>query len=480
MATTAGPAAPVPPGPYTLDPTIWDEAYTREGVPRPHYADLIEQLGTANLGETGRAIAADLASRGVVFGSGAESEPFVVDLVPRILTAAEWSPLERGLTQRVRALNAFIEDAYGERRIVSEGVMPARVLDTAEHFDPALLGMPYVAPPANVAGLDLVRGPDGRFAVLEDNLRTPSGIAYMEAARDVLDARLPVPPPRGRESVSGAVDQLGVILRAASPSEDSSNVVLLSDGPGNSAWFEHRLLARKLGVPVVTPEDLELRGTQVLARDEDGGSTPVDVVYRRTDEDRAHDESGSPTTLAQVLLPAVMAGSLAVANAFGNGIGDDKLAHAYVEDMIGLYLGEEPVLPSVRTLDPGKPEHLEEALDRIGEMVVKPRTGHGGEGIVICAHATPGDRDAAATALRAEPDDWVAQELVMISAHPTVVDGVLAPCHVDLRPFVLSSRDDVTVVPGGLTRVALQPGALVVNSSQRGGGKDTWVLGEEP
>jgi uncharacterized circularly permuted ATP-grasp superfamily protein len=272
------------------------------------------------------------------------------------------------------------------------------------------------------------------------------------------------------------VEMLGRALAAAAPDGvDEPSIVLLSDGPANSAFYEHRRLARELGVPGVTLDDLSVRSGRLHARC-DGSIRPVDVVYRRTNEDRLTDESGELTTVGAALHEPLRTGRLAVMNGFGTGVADDKLIHAYVEDIVRFYLGEEPLLRSVRTYDLGAPEMLEMALDRIDELVIKPRTGHGGRGVVVAPHAHPTDIRRTAEEVRADPTSYIAQELVMLSRHPTVVDSHLEPRHVDLRPFVFLSPAGAEVAPGGLTRVALERDALVVNSSQRGGIKDTWVL----
>jgi carboxylate-amine ligase len=250
---------------------------------------------------------------------------------------------------------------------------------------------------------------------------------------------------------------------------------MLSDGPENSAWWEHRVIASRLGVPVVTLADLEHRNGALHARVRDR-LRPVDVIYRRTDMDRLRDGAGRPTAVAEALLEPCRTGRLACVNAFGSGVGDDKLVHAYVEEMIRFYLGEEPVIPSVPTYDLCEPERLAECVDRLDELVVKPRTGHGGRGVVIGPRASSEDLDRLRSTLRDEPGAYVAQELVPLSRHPTVRHGALVPRHVDLRPFILSAGERTSVVPGGLTRVAFEPGELVVNSSQNGGGKATWVL----
>jgi carboxylate-amine ligase len=251
--------------------------------------------------------------------------------------------------------------------------------------------------------------------------------------------------------------------------------VVLSDGPSNSAWFEHETIARRLDVPIVSLAELEPRAGRLYARVGER-LRPVDVVYRRTDEDRLADDHGNPTPLADALFDALRKGTVACFNAFGAGLGDDKLVHAYVEEMIRFYLGEEPLIDSVPTYDLGDPSDRMTALARLDELVVKPRTGFGGHGVVIVPHATREDREAIEHAIRRAPHRYIAQETIALSRHPTVCGSRLEPRHVDLRPFVVTAGDDVHVIPGGLTRVAFDAGALVVNSSQNGGGKDTWVL----
>jgi carboxylate-amine ligase len=381
--------------------------------------------------------AAREAAEGVTFGGG----PFHLDPVPRVIAAADWAALEAGLLQRVRALDAFCADVYGERRIVRDGVMPARVIDTIDTLEPAMSGREldrWVA----IAGLDVVRAPDGRFLVLEDNLRTPSGMAYAVAAR--VTALMLLQPEDGPVAVDGLRDMLRLAL-------GEGRAALLTDGPSNTAHWEHQWLAELLEIPLVEPDGF------------DPGA--FDVVYRRTNAWQLDSPVGR-----------LLDGRVRVVNAYGVGVGDDKLAHAYVEDMVRYYLGEEPGVPSVRTYDLGRPEVAEEAIDRIEELVIKPRAGYGGEGVVICPHAEPEDVARVREAVRAAPEDYIAQELIPLSEHRTVIDGRFAFRHVDLRPFVFLGEEEGRVLPGGLTRVALDEGALVVNSSQNGGAKDTWVL----
>ncbi len=401
---------------------------------------------------------ADLAAdareqlQGVTFGAKGD-ERFHVDPVPRLIEAAEWEPLAAGLSQRVRALDRWCADVYGAREIVRDGIVPARVIDTIETYEPELQGF---QPPlwVGIAGLDIVRDADGHFLVLEDNLRTPSGLAYAVAARNVSTEMLqPEEPPLPLDALP---ELLRDTLVAAAP-VDKPHAIVLTDGPDNPAYWEHAWLAGALEVPVVHLDELDLDG--------------VDVVYRRTNGDRLDGPTG------RALGDAWREGRIGLVNGFGVGVGDDKLVHAYVEEMVRYYLGEEPLARSVRTYDLCVPEVLEEALDRFEELVIKPRSGYGGEGVVICPHAEPEDVEALRTKVEASPGGYIAQEMVPLSRHPTVIDGELEPRHVDLRPFVfLGTGGQARVLPGGLTRVAFGEGALVVNSSQNGGAKDTWIV----
>ena len=439
---------------------VFDEAFASQGEPRGAYAPVLERLEGRDLDATVREVRERLDDEGCRFGRGEDAEPFRVDLVPRLLTAEEWEPLAAGLEQRVRALDAFVADAYGERRIVAEGVMPERIIAGAEHFEPELAELPASRVRVALAGLDVLRCGDGTFRVLEDNLRTPSGLAYALAAREA------VAPVVGdgvaRPIEQPVVESLGRALRAAAPCTGDPRIVLLTDGPSNTAYWEHERLAELLDIRLVTLDELR--------------PECVDVVYRRTDEDTLRREDGSYTRVGGALLGALRAGTLACVNALGNGAADDKLVHAYVEDMIRFYLGEDPLVASVRSYDLSKNGCLEEVLDRLDEMVVKPRAAYGGEGVFIGPNADAAERERIARLVREDPEAWVAQETVYFSRHPTVIDGSLEPRHVDLRAFVTFDGERASAVPGGLSRVAFGEGDLVVNSSQGGGAKDTWVL----
>jgi uncharacterized circularly permuted ATP-grasp superfamily protein len=374
-------------GSYALDQRFFDEAFDAEGAVREHYEPLLAELEGTDLHALAMAVAGDLHSRGVAFRGATGDTRFRMDPVPRLVTADEWQELAAGLRQRVRALNAFLEDAYGERRIVTEGVVPERVIDGADGRDPWMqdVHVPHGAF-AGMAGLDVVRDADGRFMVLEDNLRTPSGLSYMEATRDTLEERLPESAHSDKHSIAGIYDVLGEALREASPDDAGDpSIAVLSDGPANSAWFEHETIARRLDVPLVGLDHLEQKGGRLYAR-HGLRLQPVDVLYRRTDEDRLADEHGRPTPLAEALLEPLRRGTLATFNAFGAGLADDKLVHAYVEEMVRFYLGEEPLVPSVPTYDLGEPDQLVRALERLDELVIKPRTGFGGYGVVIVPH----------------------------------------------------------------------------------------------
>ena len=463
VLTPPSPSSPLPDGADSYDlGEVFDEAFDAPSAPREPYAPLFERLAEVGLEPATGAVRDQLRAEGCTFGQGVDAEPFRLDPVPRVLTAAEWVPLASGLEQRVRALDAFLKDLYCERHIIAEGVVPERVLAGAEYFEHDLVGLPAPRVRVALAGLDVVRTPDGEFQVLEDNLRTPSGLAYAFAARRAVG-----------DLYAGAADPLPIeepalallehALRCAAPDGvDRPRIALVTDGPKNTAYWEHARLAEQLEIPLIQVDYMH--------------PSSFDVVYRRTDEDRLRDERGRLTRIGALMLDPLRDGTLAVVNALGNGAADDKLVHAYVEDMVRFYLGEEPLVRSVPTYDLAHADDREEVLDRLSEMVVKPRSGYGGAGVFIGPHADAPERDRVASEVRTSPEDWIAQETVFFSRHPTVVDGRIQPRHIDLRPYVVFDGERACAVPGGLTRVAYCEGELVVNSSQGGGGKDTWVL----
>ena len=434
----------------------YDEAYEDGGAPRPHYAELLDGLNDP--AALAARVKERLRARGVHFGGSPDGD-FVLDPVPRLLTAREWSELQIGIAQRLKALDAFVADVYGDGRALAEGVIPRDAVEGSPHYEPSMRGAP-VRRWISFAGLDVIRCPDGRFRVIEDQIRMPSGMAYAVVARETLRDLLAVDPPPG--DLSLAYGELAVALREASQVPEP-RVVLLSEGPTAAAWWEHSLLARELCAPAVTLEDLELRDGRLVAW-LDGRPRAVDVVYQRTAEDRF---GGTPL---EMLLEPCRRGRLTVLNAPGAGVADDKLVHPYVDDLVRFYLDEEPLLPSV-------PSRRAAELDDLSGRVVKPRAEMGGTGVVLWDTADEQARRRALAAIESDPDGFVAQELVTLSVHPTVCGGTLAPRHVDLRPYALLRDDGVYVLPGGHSRFAVEEGSMLVNSALGGGAKDTWILG---
>jgi uncharacterized circularly permuted ATP-grasp superfamily protein len=447
----------------------FDEARDATGTPRAGYGPLLEALAGTDLEALSAGVNAHVADGGADFGG----EPFVVDPVPRIILGSEWDELAAGLAQRTRALNRFLLDAYSEQRVVAAGIVAAGDLEGGEGFEPDLVGrLPAHGSPAAVIGFDVVRDPSGAFVVLEDNVRTPSGYSYALAARRALGEALPGATFTPRAIDPATHERLGEAIRAAAPDgAGDPTIAVLTDGPGNVAYTEHAQAAERIGALLVTLAQLIADGDRLRVRLESGREVAVDVIYRRSNEDRVRDERGELTPVAAILLPAWLAGNLGLVNAFGNGIADDKLIHGHVEDFVRFYLGEEPLVRSVPTLEVSG----DYSVRRLRELVVKPRHGHGGAGVVIGAHARDEDLVRLSGELARDPERYISQPTIALSTHPTVIDGRLEPRHVDLRAFAFSGTE-VTLMPGGLSRYAQGANALVVNSSQNGGGKDTWVV----
>ncbi|HET9689931.1 MAG TPA: circularly permuted type 2 ATP-grasp protein [Acidimicrobiales bacterium] len=473
----------------TLGTPAWDEMFDAEGSVRPAARELHDALQALSPDEfEERAAARDRAfrDRGITFQLSGEERPWPLDPVPRVIPEDEWRVLEAGVVQRVRALEAFLADLYGAGRILDDRVVPRRLVTTSAHMHRAAWG---VDPPngarIQVAGIDVVRDADGRFRVLEDNIRCPSGIGYVVENRRMMARTFPELFAIHRVlPVASYPARLLEALRAAAPAGVSDpNVVVLTPGVFNSAYFEHSFLARQMGVELVEGRDLFCRNDVVYMRTTSGRQR-VDVVYRRVDDDFLDPLHFRPDSLVGVagILNAARAGNVAIANAVGNGVADDKLAYTYVPDMIRYYLGEEPILPNVDTYRLEDPEQLAHVLDHLDELVLKPVAGSGGYGIIIGPQAGDEELAVARRAVAADPRAWIAQVPVSLSTAPTDVGGGrLAPRHLDLRPFAVHDGTSVWVVPGGLTRVALPEGGMVVNSSQGGGSKDTWVtMGDAP
>jgi uncharacterized circularly permuted ATP-grasp superfamily protein len=473
----------------------FDEVFGSDGVPRPHAVSLaaaIQELGPELLSAAGRRRDAIFVQQGITFDATGDDgpvrdRPFPLDLVPRVLPAAEWEHIERGLVQRIRALNRFIDDVYHEREIVRAGIVPWRLIVSRPQFARAAHG---VRPPGGVychaAGCDLVRDADGSWKVLEDNVRTPSGISYVLENRVAMTRLM---PQLFRHYHVRPVDHypqlLLAALRSVAPSaEDEATVVVWTPGPMNSAYFEHAFLARQMGVELVEASDLVVRD-DVLYMRTTAGLRRVHAVYRRLDDDFVDPLEFRSDSLLGVpgLVRAYRAGTVAIANALGTGVADDKAVYHYVPQMIRFYLSEEPVLDNVPTYLMADPGQRETALARMAELVFKPTGESGGKGVFIGPSTDAETLDGLADVIRAQPHRWIAQELVNLSTVPTAMaNGTLAPRHVDLRPFAVFG-ETIRIVPGGLTRVALVEGSMIVNSSRGGGSKDTWVLeadGGEP
>ncbi|MDE0702113.1 MAG: circularly permuted type 2 ATP-grasp protein [Rhodospirillaceae bacterium] len=470
---------------YETDPAFYDEMFDADGAPRAHCREL-----WAALGETPRDELATMQERaersflheGITFSvygeEGAQERIIPIDIVPRIVDAEQWDLLERGLRQRLEALNLFLADIYGPGRVIADGVIPADMVRGCPQFRNAMRGVdvPHGAY-VSVCGTDLVRTHDG-FLVLEDNLRVPSGVSYMLANRAAVKTSLRDAFRRHR--VRG-IENYGRLLRRTlaelSPRGDSDpTIVLLTPGVYNSAFYEHMFLARETGVELVQGGDLVARNGFVYMRTT-GGLRRVDVIYRRIDDDFLDPLTFRPDSMLGTpgLFNAYRLGNVAIANAPGTGVADDKSVYAYVPDIIRYFLNEEPLLANVETHLCRDPDGLEYTLDNLDKLVVKEVGGSGGYGMLVGPHATAEERGAFAEKIRATPENYISQPTLDLSRAPCLTEDGAAPRHVDLRPFVLRGQE-TRLVPGAFCRVALTPGSLVVNSSQGGGGKDLWVL----
>ncbi|WP_051683864.1 circularly permuted type 2 ATP-grasp protein [Blastococcus sp. URHD0036] len=461
----------------------WDEMFGSPGQPRSAYAGLftsLQPMAGEELSARADLLSQTYRDAGVTFAHAGEEQPFPLDIVPRVIGAEEWDVIERGVAQRVLALEAFLADVYGAGEVFADRVVPRSVVTTSAHFHRQAHGL---VPPngvrVHVSGIDLVRDEAGDFRVLEDNLRSPSGVSYVITNRAAMSQVLPELFADHRiQPVDDYPTRLLAALKASAPANVADpTVVVLTPGVYNSAYFEHALLARQMGVELVEGRDLVCAGNQVSMRTTDG-QRRVDVVYRRIDDeflDPVHFRPDSVIGCAG-LLNAARAGRVTIANAVGNGVADDKLLFTWVPDLVRYYLGEEPVLANAETYRLDDRETTEWVLSSLDQLVLKPVDGSGGKGIVIGPRADEKTLADLAVKVRARPRDWIAQKPIGLSTCPTLIGGRIAPRHVDLRPFAVNDGSKVWVLPGGLTRVALPEGELVVNSSQGGGSKDTWVL----
>jgi uncharacterized circularly permuted ATP-grasp superfamily protein len=461
----------------------YDEMFNSEEGVRSAYRALYDSIAPSeveDLTARSEALGRAFVDQGITFSLSGQERPFPLDLIPRILTASEWAKLERGIVQRVRAMEMFLADIYGDAQIVRDGVLPRRLITSCEHFHREAAG---INPPngvrIHVSGVDLVRDEDGVFRVLEDNLRCPSGVSYVMENRRTMARVFPDLFARHRVRAVGdyAVHLLRALRNAAAPNAADPNVVVLTPGVANSAYFEHSLLARQMGVELVEGRDLFCRDNLVYLRTTEG-ERQVDVIYRRIDDDFLDPVHLRPDSVLGVagLLNAARAGNVVIANAMGNGVADDKLVYTYMPEIVQYYLGEKPLLPNVDTFRCWLPDECAYVLDHLDELVVKPVEGSGGYGIVFGPYATTRELNSLRKRIRTNPRGWIAQPVVQLSTVPTKIGDRLVPRHVDLRPFAVNDGNFIFVLPGGLTRVALPEGSLVVNSSQGGGSKDTWVL----
>lgn len=470
------------PGPF------FDEMFSSDGNVRPHYSQLLDRFAGMDPMEFDRK--RSLAERsylnqGITFTvySGEEGTERIMpfDLIPRIIPADEWAVIEKGLIQRLHALNLFLHDIYHDQRIVKEGIIPEEIIRSAKHFRPELVGFDL---PHNiyihVCGTDLIRGADGRYMVLEDNGRCPSGVSYLLENRQAMKRVFPrlfnhhAVRPVGRYP-----QELLATLRYSAPNGNPDpTVVVLTPGVYNSAYFEHSFLARAMGIEIVVGPDLVVKDSRVFMKTTKG-LKQVDVIYRRIDDDFLDPTVFRKDSVLGVpgIVSAYRAGNVALANALGTGVADDKVTYYYVPAMIKFYLGEEPVLPNVETYLSAVESDRKFILDRLPELVVKAANESGGYGMMIGPHASKEEIEKFRAAIISDPRGYIAQPVVQLSRSPCYIDGKVEGRHIDLRPYILSG-EKTTIIPGGLTRVAMRKGSLVVNSSQGGGSKDTWVLDE--
>jgi uncharacterized circularly permuted ATP-grasp superfamily protein len=483
-SAVARPGRGAPYANYVLE-TAYDEMFAADGTVRAHYAALNARLVTLAPEELHRrqqACELSFLHQGITFTVYSDKQAteriIPTDLLPRIVTAAEWTHIEAGLIQRIQALNHFLRDIYGDGRVLKDGVIPRSMIYGSRHYRREMRGVqvPHGAY-VNVCGTDLVRREDGAFVVLEDNLRVPSGVSYMLANRDVVRRAFPnLFRSMGVRPIEHYPRELLAALRALTPFQADASIAVLTPGVFNAAFFEHAFLARQMGVELVEGRDLLVNDNVVYTRTT-SGLKRIDVIYRRIDDDfidplifREDSALGVPG-----LFNAYRAGNVVIANALGTGVADDKAVYAYVPRLIRYYLSEEPILDNVETFLCREPKSLSHVLANLDKLVVKAVGESGGYGMLIGPHAGKAEREEFAEKLKADPENYIAQPTIQLSTAPTFVDDGVEARHVDLRPFILHGEETV-IVPGALTRVALKRGSLVVNSSQGGGSKDTWVL----
>jgi uncharacterized circularly permuted ATP-grasp superfamily protein len=473
---------------YEVGP-FFDEMFAKDGSVRPHYAQTLEHFQDLDSTDFVRKCAMaekSYLNQGITFTvySGDEGTERIMpfDLVPRIIPGREWDHIEKGLTQRLLALNLFLRDVYHEQKILKDGIIPKEIVLSAKHFRPELVGFDiprdiYI----HICGTDLIRGANGEYMVLEDNGRCPSGVSYLLENRQAMKRVFRRLFDRHAVRPVGRYPQdLLASLRYVAPHENPDpTVVVLTPGIYNSAYFEHSFLARAMGIEIVIGQDLVIENSRVFMKTTKG-LKQVDVIYRRIDDDFLDPKVFRKDSVLGVpgIVEAYRAGNVTLANALGTGVADDKVVYYYVPAMIKYYLGEEPILPNVQTYLSAVDEDRKYILEHLPELVVKAANESGGYGMMIGPHATLEEIEKFRAAIIADPRGYVAQPVIQLSRLPCFVDGHMEGRHIDLRPYILSG-EKTTIIPGGLTRVAMRKGSLVVNSSQGGGSKDTWVLDDE-
>ncbi|KUL29655.1 MAG: circularly permuted type 2 ATP-grasp protein [Chlorobium limicola] len=468
---------------------FFDEVLLPEGKPREHYDKMIHRFGqfsTEDIRTRRQVVNVFFRNQGITFTVYGVDEGieriFPFDLIPRIIPSDEWQRIERGLIQRITALNEFLADIYSNQKILRDKVVPAELVLGSKHFIREFIGVkPPLGVYIHVTGSDIIRDAQGRYMVLEDNLRTPSGVSYMLQNRQALKRAFPVLFDRYKvRPIDNYPQELLRTLQEISPtSRPEPNVVVLTPGIYNSAYFEHSFLARQMGVELTEGRDLVINNNKVYTRTTKGLQR-VDVIYRRVDDDFLDPLVFRPDSKLGVagLINAYRKGNVALANAIGTGVADDKVIYSFVPKMIRYYLNEDPILDNVDTWLANNPKDLKYILENLDKLVVKSANESGGYGMLVGPESTLEERERFAEKIVADPRNYIAQPTISLSRHPSFFnDCELAGCHIDLRPYVLYGKTP-TIVPGGLTRVALKRGSLVVNSSQGGGSKDTWVIDE--
>ena len=474
---------------YTANPIFWDEMY-HNGTPRDHYqfvAEQMSQLDNKALRQKEELASKLFMNQGITFTVYSSNEGieriFPFDIIPRIITANDWEHIESGIKQRLTALNLFLKDIYSDQLILKEGLIPPALISSCPHFTREVFGVKvpfdiYV----HISGIDLIRDADGTYYILEDNLRTPSGVSYMLENREVTKRIFPEALANHPiQSVRDYPLTLHRILLSLAPNQiQKPTVVILTPGIYNSAYYEHTFLARTMGVELVEGRDLLVNNHRVYMKTT-RGLRQVDVIYRRVDDEFLDPLVFKADSLLGVpgLISAYRKGTVAIVNALGNGVADDKAVYTYVPTMIKFYLNEEPILKNVPTYDLQDPAQREHVFINMNKMVIKKTNESGGYGMLMGDKASEEEIDQFKQAILNDPRSFIAQPILKLSTVPCYIDGKLQPRHVDLRPYALCGPDGIEIIPGGLTRVALKEGSLIVNSSQGGGSKDTWVLGKQ-